>query len=35
MRADEPEQAAQAVQRLDHRRDQTRVAAIAGKNLSD
>ena len=35
MRADEPEQAAEAVQRLDHRRDETRVAAIAGKNLSD
>lgn len=34
MRPDDTEQAAQAVQRLNHRRDHGRVRPIAGKNLA-
>src|SRR5262249_49772117 len=34
MRSHEAEQAAEAVQRLDHRRDQRRIGAIARKNLT-
>jgi hypothetical protein len=35
MRADDPEQAAQAVQRLDHRREERGVAAVAREDLPD